>query len=149
MSGITNITQTGNQLHTSYDVSKLFLGENERISGTYASTPEITLAAGLVVGQIAATGALVAYDNSASDGSQYPAGIVDLGISESVVIAAEGSKVLNLVNKGRVAEAKVTFPGVITLDSVISGDTRTVRQYMNAMGIIFEGGEELTKLDNQ
>ena len=149
MSNITSITQTGNQLHSSYDVSKLFLGENERISGTYASTPGITLAAGLVVGQVAATGALVAYDNTASNGSQYPVGIIDLGLSESAVIAALGSKVLNLVNKGRVAESKVTFPGSITLDSIITGDTRTVRQYMNAMGIIFEGGEELTKLDNQ
>lgn len=148
MSTISNVRQTANQLTTNYDVSKIFLGENERIVANYATTPGVTLANGLILGQVAATGALVAYDNTASDGSQFPIGVLDLGIVESTTIAAAGNKNLYIVNKGRVNESKLSFPDGIDLDSIISGDGRTVRQYMNAMGIIFDGAEELTGFDN-
>lgn len=148
MSSVTNVTQTRNQLHTTYNVSKVFLGENERIVGTRTPGADETLANGLILAQVSATRAIVPLDVAGTDGSQFPIGLLDLGISESITILNGVATVLNLVNKGRVNESKVTLPGSLTLNSIIVGDGRTVRQFMNALGIIFEGGTELTTVDN-
>lgn len=150
MSTVNNVLSTNNQMITNTDVSKLQLGENEHIKGTYTDGGAgSTLAQGLLMGQVSATGALVELDPTAADGSQFLAGILFLGIAESVEVAAAASKDLTLINKGRVAEAKLVMPAGISLDDVIVGDGRTVRMYANALGLILEGGVENTIYDNQ
>jgi hypothetical protein len=149
MTSITSILNTRNQQIANYDYTKLALGDNEFVSHDYTATGDTTLAAGLVLGKVAATGALVDYNPAAIDGSQFPIGILFLGVHEDVTILDTTTETLTLINKGRVAESLVSFPGGVTIDDIIAGDGRTVRDYLNAMGIILEGGTELTKIDNQ
>lgn len=152
MSTVTNALQTRNQLITNTNVSKLQLGDNEHITGEYTdSGAGSTLEAGLLMGKIKATGKLVELDPTASDGSQNLVGVLFLGISESVTVAASATETLTLINKGRVAEAKLVMPSGVTLDDAITADVmdRTVRDYANALGLILEGGVELTQFDNQ
>lgn len=149
MSKVTNTLQTNNQLITNYDVSKLQLGGNEHVTGSYTASGETTLEAGLLMGKVAATGALVEVDPTASNGSQFVFGILWLGLNESITLDDGEVKTLTLINKGRVAEAKLVMPTGVTLDDVITGDGRTVKDYLNDKGLILEGGVELSKTDNQ
>lgn len=152
MSTVTNADLTRNQSLTNYDVSKLQLGENEHVSINYTdSGAGSTLDSGLLMGKVAATGLLTEFDPTAADGSQNLVGVLFLGISEDIDVAAGATVALTLINKGRVAEGKLTLPDGVTLDDLITQDPmdRTVRDYMNAMGIILEDGEELTNFDNQ
>jgi hypothetical protein len=148
MGEITQPIRTANQLTTEYDVSKLFLGDNESITGTFTSSGGDTIYNGHLMGKVAATGAIIECDPSASDGSQYPIGIVNLGLSSSIALLDGASKLLTLVNKGRVARSKIVLPEGVELDTAITGDDRTVEDYLNAMGFILEGGSELTAVDN-
>lgn len=152
MSVVTGVLQTRNQLITTTNVAKLQLGDNEHVTGVYTdSGAGSTLEAGLLMGKIKTTGKIVALDPTASDGSQTLFGVLFLGISESVVVAAAASETLTLINKGRVAEAKLVMPSGVTLEDAITDDVmdRTVRDYANALGLILEGGVELTQFDNQ
>ena len=149
MSKITQIENTRNQQIANYDYTKLALGDNEFVKHDYTASGDTTLAAGLVLGKVSATGALAAYDPTAIDGSQFPIGILFLGVQEDVTILDTVTESLTLINKGRVAESQISFPGGVTIDDIIAGDGRTVKDYLNAMGIILEGGTELTKIDNQ
>jgi hypothetical protein len=148
MSTITNSVRTRNQLTSDYDVSKLFLGNNESISGTFTSSGGDTLYNGHLMGKVAVGGAIVECNPSASDGSQFPIGLINLGLSESVDVADGAAIVLNLINTGRVASSKIILPTGVLLTTVISGDGRTISDYLNALGFTLEGGEELTALDN-
>ena len=67
-------------------------------------------------------------------------------------IVVDGStETLNLVNKGRIAESKVNFADVETLATPVgpANNQKTIKDWLNDLGIIFEGGMELTKIDNQ
>ena len=110
MATLTVHTQTRNQLAGSYDISTYFLGGNERIRLNYTASGETTLAAGLVMAKVAATGVLAALDPTASDGTQFPIGVLDLGIHDSITIEDGETVQLTLVNKGRVANSKLSYP---------------------------------------
>lgn len=143
MSEVTKITDTANQLTNNYDVSKFLLGFNSFIEAdmTAGATDEI-VTQGLVLGRIAATGKVVALDPAATDGSQYPVGLAIVDIT----VVAGATKTLNIVNKGKIAESFINFSGATTLDSVV-GD-RTLRDWLNDLGLELAGGEELTNFDN-
>lgn len=149
MSKVTNTVQTRNQLTTNYDVAKLQLGENDHVTADFTASGDETLEAGLLMGKVAATGALVELDPDAADGSQFLFGILFLGIQPDIEILDTVVKTLTVINKGRVAEAMLVMPEGVTLNDIIAGDGRTVKDYANALGLILEGGEELTEFDNQ
>jgi hypothetical protein len=149
MTIITNTVNTRNQSFADYDVSKLLLGDNYFGRNDYTdSGAGSTLAEGLLLGKIAATGKLVPLAPAAADGSQFPIGVLWLGGSVDIDVAISATVELEYANKGKVAEAKLVMPGGVTLDDVIVGDGRTVKDYLNALGIILEGGVELTEFDN-
>lgn len=108
MSDVTVITQTQNQMTTNYDVSKLALGNNTFIKANYTDSGSgSTLVQGTVMGRVASTGKVVVLNPSASDGSQYPVGI----ITETVTVTASATVELTLINRGLVDSSKITFVG--------------------------------------
>ena len=108
MSNTTVTNSQSNFLIGITDVSKIFLGQNQTANETYinnSSYDPITLLAGTVLGRVAATGVLVPWTSTASDGSQYVVGI----LGQDLQIAG-GSTVQALVFvSGRVAQEKVVF----------------------------------------
>ena len=108
MSEVTVITQTQNQMTTNYDVSKFALGNNTFIKANYTDSGSgSTLVQGTVMGRVASTGKVVVLNPSATDGSQYPVGVV----VETITVTASATVELTLVNRGRIDNSKLTFVG--------------------------------------
>ena len=147
---VTQVNATNQQSQADYNVSKFLLGNNFFDKNDYTDSGSgSTILEGLLLGKIAATGLLVELDPTAGDGSQYVIGLAWFGGEASQVVAADATVNIEYVNKGDVAEAKIALPAGVTLDTAITGDTRTVRDYLNAMGFRLKGGLELTEFDNQ
>jgi hypothetical protein len=146
---VEQINQTNQQSQANYDVSKFLLGNNYFDKNNYTDGGAgSTLVEGLLLGKIAATGLLVELNPAAADGSQFPIGLAWFGGAPDLVVGAAATVAVEYVNKGDVAEAKIALPVGVTLDDVIVGDGRTVRDYLNVMGLRLKGGVELTEFDN-
>jgi len=143
---VTNVVQTRNQLTTNYDVSKFLLGNNSFIDANVtASGANVVLTEGLVMGRISATGLLAKLDKDATDGSQYPVGIC---VTDQTIVDGTTASV-RLVNKGKVAESKVTIAdGTLSTAIGVANHQRTLRDWIESIGIELMGGEELTAFDN-
>ena len=146
MSGITEVTKTANQLNTSYDVSKIALGNNEFISADYTSTGEIDIAEGTVFGRIHATGKIAILDKDASNGSAYPVGVFFNGIAGPKHVGATTTVSLTLINKGKVNADKLAFASGTTISSVVG--VKQLRDHLNDIGLVLESSTQLSSLDN-
>lgn len=148
--GATTVLDTTNQLYVNVDQSKIFLGENEFISGeiSNAALVDVTIPAGTVLGRISTAGAtfgqLKALDKDATDGSQFPVGI----LTEDLVIPAEDSANCTACVAGYVAEDKLVFASGESLDSVVSARTLRDRIAGDTLGVRLLSGTNLTKADN-
>lgn len=152
MSEVTNVEQTTNQLITNYDVSKFLLGFNSFVSGDVRGpTGGFNLLQGMVMGRESGTQRLAPLDITATDGRAYPAGIC---IIDHTVPGGE-EHFVSVVNKGKIAEGKINFLGSETLDTPLGTSgapgalVKTLRDWLNDLGLELAGGEELTKFDNQ
>lgn len=145
---ITNQVNTRNASFSDYDYSKFLLGNNEFAKATYTDSGSgSTLDAHVVVAKVTATGALVEWASGASDGSQFPVGLLWLGGAASVDVAASASIEAEYVNKGRIDKNLIAFPGAETLATAVSGHGR-LEDWLEGLGLVLEDGVELTAVDN-
>ncbi len=108
MSSTTTVNSQSNLLIGVTDVSKIFLGDNLTMTGAYinnTSYDPITLLAGIVLGRVAATGVLVPVTSTASDGSQFPVGI----LGQDLLIDSGDTVTALVYVSGKVAQEKVDF----------------------------------------
>jgi hypothetical protein len=158
MSEVTVVNSTNNQAHFDYDVSKIFVWNNRYDKGLFdepAGSGSYTLKQGQLIGRIAATGKLKICSVAATDGSQFPIGVV----MSSVTMAEDATDVVvNYCISGDVVENKLFFAGAETLDSVLTvADsvpddttyTKRLRDLIQSIGIKLVEGDELTDFDNQ
>jgi len=146
MSSITEVTRTSNQVHVTYDVAKVALGDNEFIEGTFTAASSTTLAEGTVFGRISATGLFKICDKDSTDGSQYPVGIFYNGIGGGKTIVSGTTYDITLIAKGKVNEDLLVFASGETIASVVSD--RQFRDHLGNLGIILENPVELSAVDN-
>ena len=138
---------TGNAFFIDTDLSKLFLGfENRYENDVYVNNSTydpIVLPAGTVMGRIAATGKIVPLYPGATDGSQFPCGI----LAQSVSVEAGEDVQTAICQSGDVNEAMISFyyPGT-SLTRVES--SRTTRDWLTLLGIKLVIADELTGYDN-
>jgi hypothetical protein len=147
MSEVTNTINTDNQQSNDFDTSKLLLGfDNKFETGYYNNSTyaDVTLAAGTVMGRIATTNYLVPLDAGASDGSQFPVGI----LAQEHTIATGDTNNMNIVVAGEVAEEKVVLTDGSTLETVIASKRIKDRISSDTAGIVLVAGTELTGTDN-
>lgn len=142
-----NTLLTSNQATTNYDVTKIFVWDNRYIDGQYNNSgyEEVTLALGTLMGRISATQLMVPLNSAATDGSQFPVGILAQGRT-----VAEGDTIdISICVSGDVAESQVILADGDTMDTVISD--RSIRDRIGAdtVGIKLVGGTEMTDFDNQ
>jgi hypothetical protein len=135
-----------NQLFQNYDTAKIFgFGKRTEV-GSYTNDTydTVTLAAGTLMGRVAATNKIVPLESGASDGSQIPLGFV----LNTQSIEAGATDNVALVVAGDVVEGLITLQGSDNLDTVISGRTLRDRILGDTMGIILKSTDELTGYDN-
>jgi len=147
MSSVDQVLNNGQQAITNYNTAKIFIFANRYLTGTYTNSTyvTVTLLAGTVVGRVSATGAIVPLTSAASDGSQYPIGI----LANDHVVAAGVSTTVSYCVEGDVAEEKVLLQGSDTLNTVISSRRLRDRIAADTAGIILKTTTEMTDYDNQ
>jgi len=140
------------------DVAKIFVLNNRYDSGLFDEpdgSGEFTLAQGQLLGRIAASNKLKICSAVATDGSQYPIGVV----ASQVTMAESATDVtVNFCHAGDVVQSKVLLSGSETMASTVtviaSGPLatdydRTLKDLIQASGIKLVGGDELTGADNE
>jgi hypothetical protein len=136
-----------NQLFANQDTSKIFVWDNRTATFNYnnATYSDVELTAGMIMGRISATGFITELDATASDGSQFPIGI----LFESQTAEASSTIQLTLCVSGDVVENKLVLKSGTTLNSVISGRRLFDRIGSDTVGVkLVQGSEELTTFDN-
>lgn len=134
-------------LITNYDNAKIFIWDNRYEQGTYTNTTgdEVTLAKGTLMGRIAASQKLVPLVASASDGSQYPVGI----LADDYVVDYGESVNITICIGGDVAEELVILTSPDTLNTLVSSRSLRDRIAGDTLGIKLVSGEQMTAYDNQ
>lgn len=146
MSTQTIVTNTGQQVFVNTDLSKIFLWENRYVMAPYNNSAytSVTLAAGTLMGRVASTGYIKPLASGASDGSQYPVGI----LADDFIV--EGGDLLDLpiCNYGDVDPAKIVFQGTDSLDTTVSDKRLRDRIASDTAGIRLVPTTEMTAPDN-
>ncbi len=149
MSGSSNeqVLNTGQQAITNYNTTKIFVGNNRFENGQYvnSSYDDVTLPGGRLMGRIKTSGKLVPHNSSATDGSQYPVGI----LNENHVVEAGDTAQVSICIAGDVVESQVVLYGSDLMSTVIDDKQIRDRIASDTVGIILVGGDELTDYDNQ
>lgn len=137
-----------NPLIANYDTSKIFVRDNQFQTGTYTNPEgdDVTLLKGTVMGRIASTNKLLPLESTASDGSQFPIGI----LADNYTVGYTESATLTFCKAGDVVESKIIFAnGTDTVNTVVSTRTLGDRIQGDSLGINLVGGDQLTNYDNQ
>lgn len=140
-----------NALFINRDLSKIFIRNPRSEQGTFSyensSYSDATVVAGTVLGRIAATNTLVILDPSATDGSQYPVGV----LMQDVAVAAGDTyeDTVTMCVSGDVAQEQLAFADGVDLDTVV--EHRTVRDRIGAdtVGVKLIPTSDQTFYDNQ
>lgn len=142
---------TGQQAIITTDLGKIFVWNNRYDKFNYEyendSYDDVTIPAGTLMGKIAADNVVVPLASGASDGSQYPVGVL---AADVVILAGETfDGEITLCVAGDVVESKVILDGSDTMDTVISA--RTIRDRIGAdtVGIKLVESTEMTGYDNE
>ena len=155
MSIINTVTNTGSQLTTNYDLTKIFLGANRYRTGSFKNTTGSTLVvpAGTVLAKVQAiavdtanvVGYLRLFDSTNTEGGKVAVGILNQDLS-----IAAGATVTN-VNyciAGDYDESKLVFQGSDTLNTVVNG--KIVREIIIAeTNLIGLSLTQMSGYDNQ
>lgn len=145
MSTNTITVDKSNFLQNNIDTSKIFLGKNESFVAQFtAGVTDVLLEAGTLMGRIAATQKVVPLESTATDGSQFPVGILN---STRNVLATTTVSVA-IVNKGDVAREQIIFDGSDTFTTLVDDRSLEDRIASDTAGIILVKTSELTNFDN-
>lgn len=138
---------TNSQMIVNYDTSKTFIRNNNYKSFDYTNGggTAIQLNGGALMGRIAATGKTTPLSSAATDGSQYPVGIlagdylVEAGATVSVRVCVSGS----------VVKSKVLFDGSDTMSTIIEDKSLEDRIGSDTVGVLLIESTENSEFDNQ
>lgn len=147
MSSNDQVLNTGQQAITNYDVSKIFLWNNRYENGEFTNSlyDDVTLRAGRLMGRVASSGKLKEHNSSATDGSQFPIGI----LANDHLVEAGDTVTVSICIAGDVAEEKVILYGSDTMATPISSREIRDRIASDTAGIVLRSTTELTGYDNQ
>jgi len=134
-------------LITNNDNAKIFIWDNRYEQGEFTnpSTVDAVLAKGTLMGRVSATQKLKPLASGASDGSQFPVGI----LADDYTVDYLETANLTICIGGDVAEELVILNGSDTMDTVISGRSIRDRIAGDTLGIKLVSGTQMTAFDNQ
>lgn len=142
----TERSNTGQQLFVEYDLGKIFIRDNRYSKGNYtnATYDDVNLSAGTVLGRVAATGKIAKFDSAASNGLQYPIGI----LADNYTVAEGETQELAFCDTGDVAEEKLIFQNSDDLDTVVDGKNVRDRIGSDSVGLRLVSTTQNTISDN-
>ena len=147
MSSQTTALNSGNQAHIKTDVSRIFVGRNRYTKARYNNSAygSVELLAGTVMGRVKVTGWIKPHTSGASDGSEYPIGV----LAEDITVAGGGLVDLFICTEGDVVADKLIFTtSTDNIDKTV-GDRR-VRDWFQVGGIkLITENSELSAYDNE
>lgn len=149
--GQTVALNTGQQAIVTTDLTKIFVWGNRYERGAFeyvnSTYDDVTIPAGTVMGRVLVGQALKQLASGASDGSQYPVGVL---AEDLTVLAGEtfDGNVWICVS-GDVDETKLVFDGSDDLDTEVSGRSLRDRLASDTVGIKLVAGDQLTATDNE
>lgn len=147
MSTVNTTLSNSNQQITNYNTAKIFLGSNTYETGFYNNSgyADVVLEAGTLMGRVATTDELIPLFSDATDGSQYPVGI----LSHDITIEPGITATITICTSGEVDGDLVVLNPGDTMETVIS--TRRIKDRIasDTVGIVLRFGTELTGTDNQ
>ena len=147
MSSQSTALNNGQQMIVNTDTSKIFLWNNRYESATYNNSAysSVTLLAGTLMGRVSATGWIKPLASGASDGSQYPVGI----LANDVTVDGGGLETLSICVAGDVAEEQIILQGSDTMETTISSRRLRDRIAADTLGIKLVQRTDNTAYDNQ
>ena len=146
MSTQTVALNNGTQAIIHTDRSKVFLWNRRSQPGQIQNSDlydPITIPEGTVLGRISASGLLTPFTSGASNGSQFPIGIL---IGDRTIEEGTAQDVF-FMDDGDVAAEKLIFQGSDTLETVVS--SRRVKDWLKSYGVKFIEATEMTRTDNE
>lgn len=147
MSTVSQPLNTGVQATNLYDTSKIFLWNNRYENALYNNSAygSVTLLAGTLMGRVSATGWIKPLASGASDGSQFPVGV----LANDVIVDGGALETLAICVSGDVDESKIILQGADTMEVTISSRRLRDRIGADTVGIKLVSGTEMTEYDNQ
>lgn len=140
-------TGTGNRvLAADFNAKNVFIAQNDysKANMTNSTYDPIEYPIGLILGRVAATGEVVPCESTATDGSQYPVGI----LSETITIDGGDTLEVPFCVAGHVAEEMVVTTNSDTLETVIEDKMLRDRIGSDTVGIFLRLGDDQTNFDN-
>ncbi|MCE3278034.1 MAG: Bacteriophage lambda head decoration protein [Bacteroidetes bacterium] len=146
MSSNSVVSNTGQQAEITTDLSKIFIWNNRYKSYPYNNSAydSVTLLAGTLMGTVAGTGYIKPLASGASDGSQYPTGI----LAEDVTVDGGDLVDLDICVSGDVVEDKIIFQGSDNLDTTVSSRRLRDRIGADTVGIKLVTSTSNSSYDN-
>lgn len=140
-------TYSGGMLITNNEHKKLFVGENSFLDADYTNGTgdDVVLLKGTVMGRIHASNKVTPMTSAATDGSQFPIGI----LADDYSVADGATKSVRFCTGGKVDRGLVILTGADTFATVVSDKTIEDRIGSDTVGIILISFDELSELDNQ
>jgi hypothetical protein len=147
MSSQTTALNNGQQMIVHTDTSKIFLWNNRYENATYNNSAyaSATLLAGTLMGRVSATGWIKPLASGASDGSQFPVGI----LANDVTVDGGGLETLSICVSGDVAEEQIILQGTDTMETTISSRRLRDRIAADTVGIKLVTRTDNSAYDNQ
>jgi len=142
---------TGQQAIIQQDLGKIFVWNNRYENMPYEyendTYDDVTIPAGTLMGRIGATQKVVPLESGASDGSQYPVGVL---AADVVILAGETyDGTVSVCVAGDVVESKVLFDGSDDMDTLVSSRSLRDRIAADTVGIKLVVTTELSGADNE
>ena len=149
MPGQEIILNTGNQMIVNNSTPRIFLWNYRTapIVLSNATAYAVALAAGTLLGRVTADQKMKPLASGASDGSQYPRGV----LFDDVIIPPN-TTVFNafMADSGDVSEDRIIFQGSDTLATVVDGATLRDRIQADSVGLkLIKSTEMSGAYDNQ
>lgn len=147
MSYQTRVLYTNNMLITNYDLSKVFILNNRYMTAQHTNSSYVdqVYPMGTVMGRNFTTGEITPLISTATDGSQFPVGIL---AQDYTVIAGSVSQLMYCI-QGDVAKEEIGFiNGTDTFTTVVSSRQLQDRIASDTAGIILKDSLDLTDYDN-
>lgn len=149
MSAVNLRVNTGQQITTDYDLSKIFIWNNRYENDSYVNNSNynpLTIYAGTVMGRVSSTGVVVPSLASAVDGSQFPIGVL---AQDVIALGAGQTQRCSICVAGDIESSKLIFLYGDTLETVVSGRRYRDRIQSDSVGIkLIFGTTEMTDYDN-